>query len=153
MRAMADTTPDKTSYSSRQTSRMQDVEFYVGRRIRQRRVMLGLAQHELAKMIGVSVQQVHKYETGVNRITAGKLREVAGALQTDIGYFFDGFNSDDPDQLQGSKPSLERRLLLELTRNFTNIHQHKQREALCELARTLARAEPDYAVGALCPTG
>jgi transcriptional regulator with XRE-family HTH domain len=121
--------------------RMQDVDFYVGRRIRQRRVMLGLTQHELAKMIGVSVQQAHKYETGINRISAGKLRGLAEALQTDIDYFFDGFNPDDQSLLRETGPSPGRRLFLELSRNFTNIREAKQREALCELARALAKVE------------
>ena len=57
-------------------SRALDVDRYVSLRIRQRRIMLGLTQQQMAELIGVTYQQAHKYETGINRISAGRLRVV-----------------------------------------------------------------------------
>ena len=63
---------------------------HVGARMRERRIMLGLTQQELAKLIGVTYQQVHKYEKGINRIAAGRLHQIAQALGVEVGYFFEG---------------------------------------------------------------
>src|SRR6478609_8282934 len=70
-------------------SRALDVDHYVSLRIRQRRIMLGLTQQQMAELIGVTYQQAHKYETGINRISAGRLFQIAQALGVDIGYFFE----------------------------------------------------------------
>ena len=61
-------------------SRALDVDRYVSLRIRQRRIMLGLTQQQMAELIGVTYQQAHKYETGINRISAGRLYQIARAL-------------------------------------------------------------------------
>ncbi|HLY58110.1 MAG TPA: helix-turn-helix transcriptional regulator, partial [Stellaceae bacterium] len=53
------------------TSRTQDIDRHVGARIRERRIMLGLTQQQLADLIGVTYQQAHKYERGINRVSAG----------------------------------------------------------------------------------
>ena len=70
--------------------RAQDVDRYVGDRMRQRRIMLGLTQHQLADLIGVTYQQAHKYEKGVNRIAGGRLYQTAQALGVEVGYFYEG---------------------------------------------------------------
>ena len=54
-------------------SRAQDIDRYVGMRMRERRIMLGLTQQQMAELIGVTYQQAHKYEKGINRIAAGRL--------------------------------------------------------------------------------
>ena len=78
----------------------------------------------------------YKYETGVNRIAVGRLHQLAQALGVDVAYFFAG--------LGGSKRSFtpQQRRLLELTRSFTATADARHRTALCDLARTLATAEP-----------
>ena len=58
------------------------IDDHVGSRIRERRIMLGLTQQQLAEMIGVTYQQAHKYERGINRVSAGRLFEIARALST-----------------------------------------------------------------------
>src|SRR3712207_9232809 len=63
---------------------------HVGARIRERRVMMGLSQQQLARMIGVTYQQAHKYERGLNRISAGRLFEIAQVLGVPVSFFFDG---------------------------------------------------------------
>jgi transcriptional regulator with XRE-family HTH domain len=74
---------------------LDDTDRYVGARVRGRRRMLGLTQHQLAELIGVSYQQANKYETGLNRVSAGRLYQIAQALDTDVGYFFEGTGRDD----------------------------------------------------------
>lgn len=66
------------------------VDAHVGQRVRGRRKEMGLSQEKLAKSLGVSFQQVQKYEIGINRVSAGRLWDISGSLDVDIGYFFDG---------------------------------------------------------------
>jgi transcriptional regulator with XRE-family HTH domain len=122
-------------------SRALDVDHYVSLRIRQRRIMLGLTQQQMAELIGVTYQQAHKYETGINRISAGRLYQIAQALGVDISYFFEDI---DPDRRSKPKPSdmmPQQRMLLELARNFAAINSRRHQDALCNLARVLANAE------------
>ncbi|OZB16124.1 MAG: hypothetical protein B7X55_08480 [Rhodobacterales bacterium 34-62-10] len=70
---------------------MDPVDAYVGKRIRHRRWKLGLTQQALGQAVGVKFQQVQKYETGTNRVSASRLWYMAKALDVDIHYFFDGF--------------------------------------------------------------
>src|SRR5262245_55520835 len=94
-------------------SRAQDVDRYVGARMRERRIMLGLTQQQMAELIGVTYQQAHKYEKGINRIAAGRLFTIAQALGVEVGYFFDGMDGE-----RTFKPTPQQRMLLELARNF-----------------------------------
>jgi transcriptional regulator with XRE-family HTH domain len=71
-------------------SRAQDVDRYIGARIRARRIMLGLTQQRIAELVGVTYQQAHKYEKGINRISAGRLYRIAQALGVEVSYFFEG---------------------------------------------------------------
>jgi transcriptional regulator with XRE-family HTH domain len=77
--------------------------------MRERRIMLGLTQHQMAELIGVTYQQAHKYEKGINRIAAGRLHHIAQALGVEVGYFFEGFGRDT-----AVKATQQQRLLLEL---------------------------------------
>ena len=61
-------------------ARAQDADRHVGARMRQRRTMLGLTQQQMAELIGVTYQQAHKYEKGINRVAAGRLYSIAQAL-------------------------------------------------------------------------
>ena len=122
--------------------RVQDMDRYVGARMRERRIMLGLTQQQMAELIGVTYQQAHKYETGINRISAGRLYQIAQALGVEISYFFEEI---DPEKQTRPKPSEmmpQQRMLLELARNFAGITNRKHQDALCNLARVLANAEP-----------
>src|SRR4051794_27400737 len=66
----------------------QEVDYHVGRRIRERRTMLGLTQQQVAERIGVTYQQAHKYEIGDNRVSAGRLYQIAQGVGVEPGYFF-----------------------------------------------------------------
>jgi len=107
---------------------------HAGARIRERRVMLGLSQQQLAQLIGVTYQQAHKYERGLNRISAGRLYEIALVLNVPVSWFFEGLDSDVPP----AELSHRQRMCLELARNFAAIDNHKHQEALSQMARALA---------------
>ena len=95
--------------------------------------MLGLTQQQLAEMIGVTYQQAHKYERGVNRVSAGRLFEIARALSAPITYFYEGIGEEGPQQI-----TPRQRMLLEVARNFAEIKNEKHQEAMSQLARALA---------------
>jgi len=121
----------------RSPARAGVVDHYVGSRIRERRVMLGLSQQQLASMIGVTYQQAHKYERGLNRISAGRLFDIAQVLGVPISWFFESIPSAPmPPEL-----STRQRMCLELARNFALIDNEKHQEALSQMARALAQAE------------
>jgi len=107
---------------------------HVGTRIRERRVMMGLSQQQLARMIGVTYQQAHKYERGLNRISAGRLFEIAVVLGVPVSFFFDGLLADHPEHAVSPR----QRMCLELARNFALIDNEKHQEALSQMARALA---------------
>src|SRR3954453_17478576 len=109
-----------------------ELDALIGKRARERRLALGLAQQQLAEMIGTTYQQAHKYEKGVNRISAGRLHVIAGALGVEPGYFFAGLGEDDP-----ARPSAGQRQVLELSRSFAALSRPQQ-EALAVLARALS---------------
>ncbi len=109
------------------------IDDHVGARIRERRIMLGLTQQQLAEMIGVTYQQAHKYERGINRVSAGRLYEIARVLNADITYFYDGLDEAAP---RPAPP--HQRMLLEIARNFSEIQNERHQEAVSQLARALA---------------
>jgi transcriptional regulator with XRE-family HTH domain len=116
--------------------RADDIDRHVGTQLRQRRIMNGLTVYTLADLIGVTYQQAHKYENGVNRIAAGRLYVIAHVLDVDVGYFFEGLEQDSP-----SEPTRQQRIFLELARNFRSIRIRKHQEAICMLTRILANLE------------
>jgi len=109
------------------------IDCHVGSRIRERRITLGLTRRQLGKMIGLTVPQIHKYECGFNRVSAGKLFEIACALSAPITYFFEDTGQEGPQQI-----TLHKRMLLNVVRNVAKIRNEQQREAVRELVRALA---------------
>jgi transcriptional regulator with XRE-family HTH domain len=121
-----------TRFASRRP-RAQDIDRHIGGRLRERRVMNGLTQQGLADLIGVTYQQAHKYENGVNRIAAGRLYTIAQVLDVDVGYFFEGLES-----AARNEPTPQQRVFLDLARNFRSIRARRHQEAICLLTRILA---------------
>ena len=109
------------------------IDDHVGGRIRERRIMLGLTQQQLAEIIGVTYQQAHKYERGINRVSAGRLFDIARALSAPITYFYEGIGEEDRRQ-----NTVHQRMQLEIARNFAEIRNEKHQEAVSQLARALA---------------
>ena len=128
-----DTSPRAAVPVRRSTSRTQDIDRHVGARIRERRIMLGLTQQQLADLIGVTYQQAHKYERGINRVSAGRLFEIARVLAVPVGYFYEGVGEEPVCTV----PHRER-MVLEITRNFADITDERHQQALAALMRALA---------------
>jgi len=116
-------------------NRATSTDKHVGTRIRERRIMLGLSQQQMANMIGVTYQQAHKYERGINRISAGRLYEISQVLGVPVSFFFEGLDGDIAPELNDRQ-----RMCLELARNFSSIPNEKHQEALSHMARALASA-------------
>ena len=66
------------------------VDEHVGKRLRQRRWLVGMTQQQLAEHVGIKFQQIQKYETGANRVSASRLWDIASTLDVSINFFFDG---------------------------------------------------------------
>src|SRR5579864_4663055 len=125
------------------------VDLHVGARIRLRRRMQGVSQEKLADALGLTFQQVQKYERGANRVSASKLYEIAAALRAPISYFFDGLadpaGDDGPEARPGDEQSVHAFLMtaegLELARLFPAVPRGQVRRRLLDLLRALTDEE------------
>lgn len=117
------------------------VDVHVGKRIRQRRWMNGTTQQQLAEAVGIKFQQIQKYETGMNRVSASRLWDIAHVLVVPVSFFFDGLDAEGGETLQGDVPSdvLTDKEALELLRSYYAIPEN-QRRRLFDLARVLSEA-------------
>jgi transcriptional regulator with XRE-family HTH domain len=120
---------------------------HIGQRIRMHRVLLGMTQERLSEILGISFQQLQKYESGVNRIGAGRLPTLASALQVPVSSFFEGYTSDPPndDQLDVQKLVATREGIA-LARAFARIADPALRASLVDVAEALAAIaqRPDH---------
>lgn len=108
------------------------VDRQVGERIRRRRILLGMTQDQLAAALGISYQQVQKYETSANRVSAGRLAQIARVLDAPFGWFFGTHDRSGDDGAETS------RTVIELVRNFSRIEDERVRTHLMALVRALA---------------
>jgi transcriptional regulator with XRE-family HTH domain len=121
------------------------VDTHVGKRIRHRRWLVGMTQQQLAEKVGIKFQQIQKYETGMNRVSASRLWDIAEALSVPVAYFFEGVNgADAEEQTPGAAQGLPGDILadkeaLELVRSYYAIPEN-QRRRLFDLARVLSDA-------------
>ena len=116
------------------------VDVHVGKRVRHRRWMMGMTQQQLADQVGIKFQQIQKYETGMNRISASRLWDIAAALDAPISFFFEGLSAEDAAaQPRSGVPGdiLADKEALELVRSYYAIPE-TQRRRLFELARVLS---------------
>jgi transcriptional regulator with XRE-family HTH domain len=115
------------------------VDAHVGKRIRHRRWMVGMTQQQLADRVGIKFQQIQKYETGMNRVSASRLWDVAETLGVTISFFFEGIddNRETPRGVEGDM--LADKEALELVRSYYAIPE-AQRRRLFDLARVLSEA-------------
>ncbi|SLN37384.1 helix-turn-helix domain-containing protein [Oceanibacterium hippocampi] len=121
-----------------------NVDRHVGERIRKRRIELGLTQEHVAVALGISYQQVQKYETGANRVSAGRLYEIAHELDVDIHYFFDDLEPNHP--IADLEHGGTRRSTIDLVRNYGQISEPGLRTAVSSLIRSLAENGPQKSV-------
>ena len=129
---MEDVADTESNATSKAPSRAREVDAFVGQRIRERRTMLGLTQLQMAELIGVTYQQAHKYERGINRVSAGRLYDISKALGVEVSYFYEGVESGEVAEV-----APRQRMCLELARNFTHISNERHQLALSSLARAL----------------
>ncbi|SIN81949.1 helix-turn-helix domain-containing protein [Vannielia litorea] len=121
------------------------VDIHVGKRVRHRRWMVGMTQQQLAEKVGIKFQQIQKYETGMNRVSASRLWDIAHALDVPISFFFEGLSQDLPkvskvEATEGEAVPgdiLGDREALELVRSYYAIPE-SQRRRLFDLARVLS---------------
>ena len=115
--------------------------------MRLQRMLIGMSQEKLGDALGITVQQIQKYEKGVNRIGASRLHKLAGVLGVSITYFFDahdGSGSVSAEGHEGPDPSLfADRETIELAMVFNRIENPEIRRTMLDLARAAASAGPD----------
>jgi transcriptional regulator with XRE-family HTH domain len=99
--------------------------------------MVGMTQQQLAERVGIKFQQIQKYETGMNRISASRLWDIAGALDVPVAFFFEGLNASEVDR--AATDVLADKEALELVRSYYAIPEN-QRRRLFDLARVLSDA-------------
>ncbi|MFY0312870.1 helix-turn-helix domain-containing protein [Leisingera sp. D0M16] len=115
------------------------VDVHVGKRIRHRRWLVGKTQQDLASEVGVKFQQIQKYETGANRVSASRLWEIAEALEMDVTHFFEGLGETKGASWEQhlSAEILQAKEAVDLVRTFYSIPE-EQRVQLSGLAKVLA---------------
>jgi transcriptional regulator with XRE-family HTH domain len=103
--------------------------------------MNGTTQQQLAEAVGIKFQQIQKYETGMNRVSASRLWDIAHVLAVPVSFFFDGLDAKGGETLRGDVPSdvLTDKEALELLRSYYAIPEN-QRRRLFDLARVLSEA-------------
>jgi transcriptional regulator with XRE-family HTH domain len=119
---------------ARRTKEEVDIDRRVGARLRERRLLLGMSQQQLAKALGITFQQVQKYENGANRISASRLWDISRRLDVPIDWFF-GLDGGSERALHRAGGDLAKRETLELVRNYFSIPNAELRRALIALAR------------------
>jgi transcriptional regulator with XRE-family HTH domain len=134
--------------TSEQDRHPNPIDLHVGARIRMRRKLLGISQEKLADGLGLTFQQVQKYERGANRVSASKLYEIARSLQSSVAYFFEGLA--DPTEGETSAQTNQGQFVhdflmttegLELAGLFPKINKPKVRRRVLDLVRSMADEE------------
>jgi len=125
------------------------VDKYVGSRVRMRRIMLGMSQEKLGEALGLTFQQIQKYEKGTNRVGASRIQQIAEVLQVPVSFLFEGgpTSSAGRDTFdEGTSPAYVSDFLatsegLALTRAFTRIGDSKLRRSIVDLVEQIAARE------------
>lgn len=140
--------------------RSTPVDAYVGRRLKQQREALSLSQEKLAEMLGISFQQVQKYERGLNRVGASRLFQLCGVLGVEVGFFFDGLKPMNPASVadgDGHRDPLSTAALLaapgalDLLSEYARLKSPGQRRKVVELVRILASEDNEPSPPELAP--
>ncbi|MEM9421267.1 MAG: helix-turn-helix transcriptional regulator [Pseudomonadota bacterium] len=127
------------------------IDLHVGQRLRQRRCLLGMTQQKLAEAVGIKFQQIQKYESGANRVSASRLWALAEALEVPVSHFFEGLSRQDQEELvhahdaeDTDRPYIAPEVFssketIDLVRAYYNLKEGPRRRLL-DLAKTLAGA-------------
>ncbi|MDQ7080524.1 MAG: helix-turn-helix transcriptional regulator [Paracoccaceae bacterium] len=118
------------------------VDVHVGKRIRHRRWMVGMTQQQLGEAVGIKFQQIQKYETGMNRVSASRLWDIAHAMDVPVSFFFEGLEGEGEQSATKATAAgdlLADKEALELVRSYYAMPEN-QRRRLFDLARALSDA-------------
>ena len=124
------------------------VDKYVGSRVRMRRIMLGMSQEKLGEALGLTFQQIQKYEKGTNRVGASRIQQISEVLQVPVSFLFEGGPTGNAGAqgFEGASPTYVSDFLatsegLALTRAFTRIADAKLRRSIVDLVEQIAAQE------------
>jgi transcriptional regulator with XRE-family HTH domain len=123
------------------------IDKYVGSRIRMRRIMLGMSQEKLGDALGLTFQQIQKYEKGTNRVGASRLQQISDVLQVHVSFMFEGAPSRGAGGMsEASSPAYVSDFLatsdgLALTKAFTRLKDAKLRRSIVDLVEQIAARE------------
>jgi transcriptional regulator with XRE-family HTH domain len=115
------------------------VDVHVGKRVRHRRWMVGMTQQQLADKVGIKFQQIQKYETGMNRVSASRLWDISEALSVPVSFFFEGLDARTSNLEEIDGDILADKEALMLVRSYYAIPE-AQRRRLFDLAKVLSDA-------------
>lgn len=122
------------------------IDKHVGSRVRMRRLLLGMSQEKLGEALGITFQQIQKYEKGTNRIGASRLQQISGVLNAPVAFFFEeapgenkaGFAEEGSDYVADFMATTEG---LNLMKAFMSIRDAKVRRRIVDLCSSLAEEE------------
>jgi transcriptional regulator with XRE-family HTH domain len=120
---------------ARKNDYIVEVDKYIGGRIYSLRLAQGFSRQQLSQIIGVTHQQLQKYEKGTNRISVGRLVLIAKALSKDISYFYEGLESADSEPVV----TQHQRMCIEVSRNFMKIENSEHQTAVNTLVKSLSK--------------
>lgn len=130
--------------------RADHIDHLVSRRLKMRRMMLGLSQHDLGSAVDVSIQQVQKYEKATNRISSGKLHAFARVLKVPINYFFEQkddssntignmFAESKEEYIAEENQTVTEREIITLVKAFSDVPSVQSRKKIVELVKTMTK--------------
>lgn len=147
----------KPRYYGKGSSENPDsIDVHVGSRVRLRRSVLGLSQENIAEALGLTFQQVQKYERGMNRISASRLYQLGQLLDVSINFFFDGFNEKAPRRAYGFSDTkqedfswleadggdlMERKETIDLVRTYYQVQDEATRRNFVKMLKTLVASQ------------
>lgn len=142
--------PAVTKQTDKKKGRANSIDEHVGQRLRQRRTIAGISQEKLADMVGVTFQQIQKYENGANRISASRLFQFSTLLEVPVDFFFDdsaklsvvGMSDNKQDGFEGLQSSdvMQEKETLELVRVYYSIKNPKVRKDFLKLLKSMAES-------------
>ena len=141
--------PQKAEMAAAQRSGPHPIDVHVGSRVKLRRMILGMSQESLGKSLGLTFQQIQKYEKGVNRIGASRMFELSKLLQVPVQFFYDEFASETKAAPGFAEPDMGEPLMnllstnegVQLCRYFAEIRDPEVKKRVLELVRSIAETE------------
>lgn len=144
---ISDTTVKKKDATGKK-GRASSIDEYVGARLKQRRTLMGFSQERLADSVGITFQQIQKYENGANRVSAGRLYEFSKILQVPVNFFFDSINQGDTPLglaennqagFESQEDLIQKKETIDLIRTYYQIKNEDQRKDLLKMIKTMVK--------------